>query len=249
MQPNITSAADPKGQTVDSPQLGNTQDVALRYWLDQHGLKTSVSGKGDVNIESTDNATILQQFKAKQIAGAWMPEPWVSRMVTEGGGKVLVNEASLWPKGQFVTTQLIVRTQYLKDHPEQVKELLEGQVDTNAWIATHENQAKADMLRARVAHRQGARPGSAQPEAPDQITVTNDPIASSLLVSAQHGVAVGVSKPARPPRHLRPHAAQPDPRRRPQADGVRRRVRARDELAHERPDEQHGDAGRRGGRA
>ena len=52
----INSAADLKGKTLASPQLGNTQDVALRTWLTAQGLKNSVTGGGDVTIDA-DQAT------------------------------------------------------------------------------------------------------------------------------------------------------------------------------------------------
>ena len=145
VQPEINSAEDLRGKVVDSPQLGNTQDVALRYWLDSKGLKTSVTGKGDVDVQSTENATILQLFQDKKIAGAWVPEPWVSRLVTEGGGKVLVDEATLWPKGQFVTTQLIVRTAYLKDHPDTIRALLRGELKAIDYAASNPAEAKTSV--------------------------------------------------------------------------------------------------------
>ena len=196
VQPTINSAADLKGKTVASPQLGNTQDVALRYWLDQQGLKTSVTGSGDVDIQSADNSVILQQFQDKKIAGAWVPEPWASRLVLEGGGKVLVDEATLWPKGRFVTTQLIVRTAYLQAHPDQITALLKGQVESTAWIRQNPAKAKADVN----ASLQALTGKTLTPQTLDRawaaITVTNDPIATSLITAAKHGVAVGVTKSA-----------------------------------------------------
>jgi NitT/TauT family transport system substrate-binding protein len=104
VQPDIGSAADLKGRTVASPQLGGTQDVALRYWLKQQGLSAPVTGTGDVTVAPQENSQTLDLFKQGKIAGAWVPEPWASRLVTEGGGKVLVDEKDLWPSGQFVTT-------------------------------------------------------------------------------------------------------------------------------------------------
>src|SRR5438105_4590870 len=110
VKPNINSAADLKGQKVATPQLGNTQDVAARAWLLAQGLKTDLQGGGDVKIAPQDNSQTLDAFKSKLIAGAWVPEPWATRMVKEGNGKVLVDERDLWSGRQFVTTQLIVST-------------------------------------------------------------------------------------------------------------------------------------------
>src|SRR5262249_33089483 len=58
---SINNAADLKGKTVASPQLGNTQDVSLRNWLKTKGLNTDTSGGGDVKIVPQDNATSLTQ--------------------------------------------------------------------------------------------------------------------------------------------------------------------------------------------
>ncbi|MFH8251054.1 ABC transporter substrate-binding protein, partial [Microbacterium sp. B2969] len=94
---DITSADDLKGTTLASPQLGNTQDVALRTWLSDQGYTTDTSGGGDVHVTPTENAQTLTLFQQGAIQGAWVPEPWVSRLVIDGGGHVLQDEADLWP--------------------------------------------------------------------------------------------------------------------------------------------------------
>ncbi|HEX6014842.1 MAG TPA: ABC transporter substrate-binding protein, partial [Geminicoccaceae bacterium] len=109
----IESPDDLKGTTLATPQLGNTQDVALRTWLTEEGLENSIEGGGDVTIAPTPNADTLNLFKAGEIDGAWLPEPWASRLVIEAGASVLVDERDLWPDGEFVTTHLIVRTEFL----------------------------------------------------------------------------------------------------------------------------------------
>ena len=100
VKPDVTSAADLKGKTLATPQLGNTQDVALRTWLKSKGYETDTAGGGDVKILPQDNSQTIDTFKAGQIDGAWVPEPYATRLVTEGGGKILVDEKDLWPNGQ-----------------------------------------------------------------------------------------------------------------------------------------------------
>jgi NitT/TauT family transport system substrate-binding protein len=120
----ITTPAQLKGQKLATPSLGNTQDVALRYWLKQHGLTTSPTGGGDVPITPiTPHSAAVLSFKSGQIAGGWEPAPYDIEMVADGG-HVLVNEATLWPKGQFVTTNLVVTQKFLKAHPSAVTGLL-----------------------------------------------------------------------------------------------------------------------------
>jgi NitT/TauT family transport system substrate-binding protein len=195
VKPDIKKAKDLKGTTLASPQLGNTQDVALRSWLKKQGLSTDVNGGGDVSIVPQDNALTLAAFEAGDIDGAWVPQPWAERLISEGGGKVLVDERDLWPGGKYVTTQLIVRTEYLNDHPDVIQKLLEGQVAANDFIKT--NRSVAENLVAK-----GIEKATGKPIAPelvtatfDTVTFTNDPIASSLKKSAKAAESVGLLDP------------------------------------------------------
>jgi NitT/TauT family transport system substrate-binding protein len=195
VKPEITSAADLRGKKLASPQLGNTQDVALRTWLADNGLVTDKNGGGDVSILPQDNAQTLDTFKSGQIDGAWVPEPWATRLVQEGGGKVLVDEKTLWPGGQYVTTHLIVRTDYLQAHPDIIRALLVGELEANALV-------NGDPVRAQALVNQGIKKITSKTIADKVITAawpnltfTVDPIASSLKGSADHATKVGLLDP------------------------------------------------------
>ncbi len=197
VRPDINSAEDLRGKKLATPQLGNTQDVALRAWLGEQGLKTSKTGQGDVTIlAGTENATTLQLFKDGEIDGAWLPEPWVTRLVLEASGKVLVDEKTLWPEGKFVTTQLIVTTKYLNEHPATVRQLLEAHVDATQWIAGHPDQAKKDA-NTQLGELTGQElPGPVIDGAWKNIDITVDPVATSLVTSADHAAEAGlIEKP------------------------------------------------------
>jgi NitT/TauT family transport system substrate-binding protein len=194
VKPEINSAADLKGKKIATPQLGNTQDVALRYWLKQQGFKTDAQGGGDVSVVPQDNAQTLETFKTGAIHGAWVPEPWGTRLVQEGGGKILLDEKTLWPGAQFVTTHLIVSTKFLKNHPDAVKRLIEGQVAANDYIAKNPEDAKK-VVNDGIQKYTGK--GIAAPvidAAWKNLTFTNDPIASSLIASAKHAEEVRLLK-------------------------------------------------------
>jgi NitT/TauT family transport system substrate-binding protein len=192
----IDKPADLKGKTLASPQLGNTQDVALRTWLTDQGLKNSVSGGGDVTIAPTANSDVLNLFKGGQLDGAWVPEPYASRLVLEGGGHVLVNEKDLWPDGKFVTTHLIVSTDFLKKYPDTVSALLRGHVAAVKEATDDTDKAKTAVNAALEAG--GGKPLSAEvlDRAWSELTVTYDPIASALKKSAANGVAAGTTEKA-----------------------------------------------------
>jgi NitT/TauT family transport system substrate-binding protein len=136
--------ADLAGKTVSSPQLGNTQDVALRTWLGTKGLATNINGGGQVTIDSSSgNSLSLQNFEAGKIAGGWVPEPYESEFILQGKGTLAVDEASLWPSGQFPTTVLVVTQNLLQNHPDIVSDLLKGLVKSVNWINANESTAPA----------------------------------------------------------------------------------------------------------
>jgi NitT/TauT family transport system substrate-binding protein len=191
----ITTPSQLKGQKLATPSLGNTQDVALRYWLKGKGLTTTQTGGGDVPITPVaPNSAAVLQFASGQIAGAWEPAPYDAQMVSDGG-HVLVNEASLWPNGQFVTTNLVVTQTFLAAHPTVVTDLLKAQIQANSFIASNKAAAEA-AANAELASLTGK--GLKTPvldAAFAQVTFTNDPIESSLVADANHAIAVGLLKP------------------------------------------------------
>src|SRR3954447_17832507 len=189
----INSPADLKGTTLASPQLGNTQDVALRTWLTDQGLKNSVQGGGDVTITPTPNSDIPNLFQSGELDGAWVPEPTASLLVLERGGHVLVNEKDLWPDGKFVTTHLIVRTEFLDQYPGTVEALLRAHVKSVQFAEKDPEAAKQSVNAALDA----AGGKSLSPEVLDrawsELTVTYDPIASALKQSAENGFKAGTT--------------------------------------------------------
>ncbi len=195
VKPDIKKPKDLEGKKIATPQLGNTQDVALRTYLKDKGFETDTTGGGDVSIVPQDNAQTLELFKSGDIDGAWVPEPWATRLVDEGGGKILVDERDLWPDGQYVTTHLIVRTEFLDDHPDVVKQLLAGQVQANDFIS--DQPERAQQLVAQGIENATGKPIAAELVAASfaNLTFTNDPIASSLKQSAKNAEDVGLLEP------------------------------------------------------
>lgn len=192
VRPGIDSPDDLAGTTLSSPALGNTQDVALRSWLLEQGFEFDETGAGDLAVVPQANPDILTGFLDGQIDGAWVPEPWATRLVEEGGGQVLVDERDEWPDGEFVTTHVLVRTEFLEANPELVEQFLEGVVDAIQF--TNENPAEAQTLT-----NEGIEEVTGNPVDPDilarsweNLTFTWDPIASSLEGSKEDAVATGL---------------------------------------------------------
>ena len=180
----INKAEDFRGKRIASPQMGNTQDIALRAWLKSQGLKTRDKG-GDVTVMPIANPDQLTLFVKKEIDAAWAPEPWASRLVHDAGGKIFLDERTLWPRGQFLTTELIVNTKFLQLHPDLVKKWLQAHVELTDWINSHSSDAKR-ILNQQIQKETGK--ALAPPVLDDSFShlqVTYDPLREQLLRAAQ----------------------------------------------------------------
>jgi NitT/TauT family transport system substrate-binding protein len=189
---SITSPSQLKGKTLATPQLGNTQDVALRTWLKKQSLTFPGpnGGSGEVTILPEANATTVTSFEAGTIAGAWVPEPYVAEMVAKGG-HVLVNEKTQWPNGQFSTTVLVVAAPFLNAHPSVVTALLKGQLAADAFIKSSPTAARTDA-NAALATLTGKSLSTSELDAAwADMTFTNDPLASTIATDEAHAKAAG----------------------------------------------------------
>jgi NitT/TauT family transport system substrate-binding protein len=194
VQPEIGSVDDLRGKIVATPSVGNTQDIAARYYFKEEGFATDTDGGGDLSILGQDNSVTVQAFQQGEIDGAWVPEPYVSILV-ENGGKVLLDEAELWPEGEFVTTQLIVRTEFLEEHPDLVEDLLNAHVESTTFINENPDEAKTIIGEQLLELTQAELPAEVLTSAFDSLTFTNDPLATTLLESAAHAEDVEVIEP------------------------------------------------------
>jgi len=184
----ITSAAQLKGKTLATPSLGNTQDVALRYWLKQNGLATTATGGGDAFIKpTTPNSAAVLEFKSGQIAGGSEPAPYDIEMVSDGGS-VLVSEPG-------VTTLLVVTQSFLSAHPAVVADLIKAQIQANDFIKSSPTAAQADVNAELATYTGKPLKASLVAASFKEITFTNDPDASSLTTDAAQAVSLGLLKP------------------------------------------------------
>lgn len=183
----INSARDLKGKKVAAPELGNTQDVALRFWLKSQGM---VIGR-DLQVVSTKNPDIFNFFKQRQIAAAWVPEPWLTRLLQEAGGRILLDERSLWPNGKFPTAVLVVRTEYLQGNRDLVRRFLEAHLDLGEWISGHPREAKA-AINAQIKALTGKPlPPKLLDNAFSRVLLTHDPLSAALMISAGRAGELG----------------------------------------------------------
>lgn len=185
--------ADLAGQTLSTPSLGNTQDIALRTWLASKGMNAPINGGGPVNIDtSSGNSVSLQNFEAGKIAGGWVPEPYESEFILQGKGTLAVDEASLWPGGQFPTTVLVVTQSLLQNHPDVVNDLLKGLVQSINWINSNELSAP-DAVNTALAATTGGKALKAPVLALawTHLTFGLDPLAADIQTNANESKTLG----------------------------------------------------------
>lgn len=186
----IESPKDFAGKKFASPQLGNTQDVALRKYLLDNGYKTKDKG-GNVEILPVKNADILTLFLKKEIDGAWVPEPWGEKLIKEGNGKLFLDERSLWPEEKFVTANIIVNPEYLRNNPDVIKKFLEAHVNETQWINDHKEEAlKTFNVQLKKLTGQTI-PDDQLKEAFSRLELTYDPLQDTLIKSANDAFEIG----------------------------------------------------------
>jgi NitT/TauT family transport system substrate-binding protein len=184
----ITSAGQLKGKTLATPSLGNTQDVALRYWLKQNGLTTTATGGGDAAIKpTTPNSAAVLEFKSGQIAGGSEPAPYDIEMVSDGG-TVLLSEPG-------VTTLLVVTQSFLSAHPAIVADLIKAQIQANDFIKSNLTAAEAAANAELATYTAKPLKSSLVAASFKEITFTDDPDESSLTADASQAVSLGLLKP------------------------------------------------------
>lgn len=181
------------GKRVGVPQTGGTQDISLRHALQQAQL-TSTDKGGTVNILPNAPADTLTLFVKKDLDAAWVPEPWVSRLVKEGNGKILSDERDLWPDKKFATTVVIVRKQFLDAHPDLVQKFLAAHIEAAEFIKAHPEEANkiiGDRIKALTGK---ALPPDILKEALSRTDFTYDPLKETVLTFADWSKALGYSK-------------------------------------------------------
>ncbi len=189
----IKSDADFRGKKIATPQLGNTQDIAARAWLQSKGLRITMTG-GDALVIPTANPDQLAMFQKGDLDAVWTVEPWVSRLELETNGKVYFEESALWPDGKYVTTHLVSGVKFLNERPDLLKRWIAAHVELTQWINEHPAEAKKILNDEIKAETTKALPVATLDSAWKRIQLTHDPIRASLLKSAEDAHRIGFIK-------------------------------------------------------
>jgi NitT/TauT family transport system substrate-binding protein len=191
----IKTDADFKGKKVATPQLGNTQDVAARAWLQSKGHRVTMTG-GDVLVVPTANPDQLALFQKGAMDAVWTVEPWVTRLELEAKGKVYLEESSVWLEtgGKYVTTHLVSSVRFLKEQPALLTKWIAAHVELTQWINAHRDEAKNILNEEVKAETTKALPQATLDHAWKRLELTHDPVRASLLKSAEDAHRIGFLK-------------------------------------------------------
>jgi NitT/TauT family transport system substrate-binding protein len=191
----IKTDKDFKGKKVATPQLGNTQDVAARAWLQSKGHRVTMTG-GDVLVVPTTNPDQLALFQKGDMDAVWTVEPWVTRLELEAKGKVFLEESSLWTDtgGKYITTHLVSSVRFLKDQPALLKKWIAAHVELTEWINAHRDEAKDILNEELKAETTKALPQATLDQAWKRLELTYDPVRASLFKSAADAHRIGFLK-------------------------------------------------------
>ena len=133
----IKNAADFRGKKIASPQLGNTQDISCRAWLKAQGFKVTQTG-GDVTVLPTANPDQLPLFLNGGVDGVWTVEPWVTRLLTDGKGRIFLEDKDV------ITTWLVSSAKCSREKRELPKKVAAAKAQLTEWI--NKNSAEAQKL-------------------------------------------------------------------------------------------------------
>ncbi|MFB5610918.1 MAG: ABC transporter substrate-binding protein [Nitrosopumilaceae archaeon] len=186
----IESAKDFPGKRIAAPQIGNTQDVSLRYFLSENGLKPAEKG-GSVVILNVPNPDIYTLFTKGDIDAAWVPEPWATIFVNELGGTRLFFEEELWPENQFASVLLIGRADYIDQHPQLIKKWLSSHVKTVEWINANPDNTKLIFNQFLEKTYGQTLSDDVVSDSLDNLQITSDPINDSIIIFAERADSLG----------------------------------------------------------
>jgi len=186
---NLKAPSDFKGKKIATPQLGNTQDISCRAWLAAGGLKITQLG-GDALVLPTQNPDQLSLFQQKKIDAAWTVEPWVSRLETEAGGKVLVEEPDT------ATTVLVSSVKFLKENRELAKKLWQAHRELTDWILQNPAEAQRIVQAELVAETRAEMSGELIAQAWKRIIFTSETPRASIQAFVSNSQKAGFMRTA-----------------------------------------------------
>lgn len=187
---SISSVQDFPGKRIAAPQIGNSQDISLRTYLSENGLKTAEKG-GSVVVFNIPNPDIYTLFVKGEIDAAWVPEPWATILVNELGGKRLFYEEELWPNKQFASVLLIGRSDFIEKHPQIIQNWISSHMETVNRINSNPNESELIFNQFMKKTLGQSLPDQIVSESLANLEITSDPISNSIYIFAERADSLG----------------------------------------------------------
>jgi NitT/TauT family transport system substrate-binding protein len=185
----IATLADLKGKRIATPQHGNTQDIAARYYL-QHELKQDNLN----NVIPVANAEQSALMARGEIDAAWAPEPWGARLVAEAKGKIIGEEKDLWPDKQFTLTLVVTTPEFLAKHRDVVEKVLAQHCAITERLRTDPKGQLPALEAGLFALTSKKLPEGVLADAITRVQFTENPLEDTLLKMAQWSHEIGFLK-------------------------------------------------------
>ena len=186
----INFASDFAGKKIAAPQIGNTQDVSLRYYLSENNLKPAEKG-GSVIVYNISNPDIYTLFVKGDIDGAWVAEPWATILETELYGKRLFHEEELWPDKKFASVLLIANIDYVEKNPEIVSQFLSSHDETAEWIDQNPIETRITFNEFLDSHLGQSLSEEIVDTALSKLEITSNPQSDSVYSFAEKADSLG----------------------------------------------------------
>lgn len=186
----IYSVSDFTGKKIAAPQIGNSQDVSLRHYLSENGLKPAEKG-GSVIVYNISNPDIYTLFVKGDIDGAWVTEPWATILETELNGKRLFHEEELWPDKEFASVLLIANADYVEKNSKLIINLLNSHRETAIWINQHPIETRIVFNTFLDSHLGQSLSNNVVDIALSNLVITADPLSNSVYSFAEKADALG----------------------------------------------------------
>jgi len=189
----IKDLKDLSGKKIAVPQFGNTQDLTLRNLLSKNGLKDTTKG-GTVEVRQAENADILTLLQKGDIDAALVPEPWGSRLIKEAQANIILDYKDVFREGNYTTAVVVVRTEFLKDHPKIVEDFIKNHVEVTDYINKNQEQAKTIVNKQITELTKKGLSKDILDASFKRLTVTNNPEKDSVLEFVKASVKEGFLK-------------------------------------------------------
>jgi len=186
----IKSASDFEGKKIAAPQIGNTQDVSLRHYLSENGLKTAEKG-GSVIIYNIPNPDIYTLFVKGEIDGAWVAEPWATILEIELDGNRLFYEEELWSNNEFASVLLIGNVDYVEKNHKLISDFLISHHETADWINQNPTETRILFNNFLKSHLGQSLSDEVVDTALSNLVITSDPLLDSVYSFAEKADALG----------------------------------------------------------